>query len=90
MVAHPGLLSPDYPRRHRQLVANTGSGKKAIVAMARRLGVSIRANQTRGQLVEGFSLLPLNLGSNQSLSETSNQSPSEGSFAMLVSADLSA
>lgn len=26
-------------RRYRQLVANTGSGKKAIVAMARRLGV---------------------------------------------------
>jgi hypothetical protein len=26
-------------RRYRQLVGNTGSGKKAIVAMARRLGV---------------------------------------------------
>jgi transposase len=36
-------------RRSRQLVANTGSGKKAIVAMARRLGVLLWRLSVRGE-----------------------------------------
>jgi transposase len=36
-------------RRYRQLVANTGSGKKAIVAMARRLGVLLWRLSVRGE-----------------------------------------
>src|SRR5262249_48519056 len=36
-------------RRYRQLVANTGSGKKAIVAMARRLGVLLWQLSVRGE-----------------------------------------
>ncbi len=35
--------------RYRRLVANTGSGKKAIVGMARRLGVLLWRLSTRGQ-----------------------------------------
>jgi transposase len=35
-------------RRYRQLVANTGSSKKAIVAMARRLGVLLWRQSVRG------------------------------------------
>ncbi len=35
--------------RDRQLVANTGSGKKAIVAMARRLGVLLWRLSVRGE-----------------------------------------
>jgi transposase len=35
--------------RYRQLVANTGSGKKAIVAMARRLGVLLWRLSVRGE-----------------------------------------
>jgi transposase len=36
-------------RRYRRLVANTGSGKKAIVGMARRLGVLLWRLSCRGQ-----------------------------------------
>ena len=36
-------------RRYRRLVANTGSGKKAIVAMARRLGVLLWRLSVRGE-----------------------------------------
>jgi hypothetical protein len=36
-------------RRYRQTVANTGSGKKAIVAMARRLGVLLWRLSVRGE-----------------------------------------
>jgi transposase len=36
-------------RRYRQLVANTGSGKKAIVAMARRLGVLLWRLSVHGE-----------------------------------------
>ena len=37
-------------RRYRQLVANTGSSKKAIVAMARRLGVLLWRLSVHGEL----------------------------------------
>jgi hypothetical protein len=37
-------------RRYRQLVANTGSGKKAVVAMARRLGVLLWRLSVHGDL----------------------------------------
>src|SRR5512147_2468628 len=36
-------------RRHRQLVTNTGSGKKAVVAMARRLGVLLWRLSVHGE-----------------------------------------
>jgi transposase len=36
-------------RRYRQLVANTGSSKKAVVAMARRLGVLLWRLSVRGE-----------------------------------------
>ena len=36
-------------RRYRQLVANTGSSKKAIVGMARRLGVLLWRLSVRGE-----------------------------------------
>jgi hypothetical protein len=36
-------------RRYRGLVANTGSGKKAIVAMARRLGVLLWRLSVHGE-----------------------------------------
>ena len=36
-------------RRYRQLVANTGSGKKAIVGMARRLAVLLWRMSVRGE-----------------------------------------
>jgi transposase len=36
-------------RRYRQLVANTGSGKKAVVAMARRLGVLLWRLSVHGE-----------------------------------------
>ena len=35
--------------RYRRLVGNTGSGKKAIVAMARRLGVLLWRLSVRGE-----------------------------------------
>lgn len=35
--------------RYRRLVANTGSGKKAIVAMARRLGVLLWRLSVHGE-----------------------------------------
>ena len=38
--------------RYRQLVANTGSSKKAIVAMARRLGVLLWRLSVHGELYE--------------------------------------
>jgi len=37
-------------RRYRQLVANTGSSKKAIVAMARQLGVLLWRLSVHGEL----------------------------------------
>ena len=37
-------------RTYRRLVANTGSGKKAVVGMARRLGVLLWRLSVRGEV----------------------------------------
>src|SRR5512135_1019882 len=41
-------------RRYRQLVANTGSSKKAVVAMARRLGVLLWRLSVHGELYRKY------------------------------------
>ena len=45
---------PGAARKYRQLVANTGSAKKAIVGMARKLGIILWRMLTRGEKYRGF------------------------------------
>lgn len=45
---------PGAARKYRQLVANTGSGKKAIVGLARKLGIILWRMLTRGEKYRGL------------------------------------